>query len=57
MFVGTKRQAQEPIKQLAEKTNQYYVVHRWPGGMLTNWETISKSIKQLTDLEESLMKK
>ena len=46
LFVGTKRQAQEPIKLLAEETKQYYVVHRWPGGMLTNWETISKSIKQ-----------
>ena len=54
LFVGTKRQAQEPIKLLAEKTKQYFVVHRWPGGMLTNWETISKSIKQLTDLEEKL---
>ena len=54
LFVGTKRQAQEPIKLLAETTKQYYVVHRWPGGMLTNWETISKSIKQLTDLEDKL---
>ena len=54
LFVGTKRQAQEPIKLLAEKTKQFYVVHRWPGGMLTNWETISKSIKQLTDLEDKL---
>ena len=54
LFVGTKRQAQEPIKVLAENTKQYYVVHRWPGGMLTNWETISKSIKQLTDLEAKL---
>ncbi len=54
LFVGTKRQAQEPIKLLAEKTKQFYVVHRWPGGMLTNWETISKSIKQLTDLEYKL---
>ena len=54
LFVGTKRQAQEPIKLLAEKLNNTYVVHRWPGGMLTNWETISKSIKQLTDLEEKL---
>ena len=54
LFVGTKRQAQEPIKMLAENTKQYFVVHRWPGGMLTNWETISKSIKQLTDLENKL---
>ena len=57
LFVGTKRQAQEPIKILADNTNQYYVVHRWPGGMLTNWETISKSIKQLTDLETKLDEK
>ena len=57
LFVGTKRQAQEPIKLLAENTKQFYVVHRWPGGMLTNWETISKSIKQLTDLESKLDEK
>ena len=57
LFVGTKRQAQEPIKLLAENTKQFYVVHRWPGGMLTNWETISKSIKQLTDLEKKLDEK
>tara|TARA_Y100001968_G_scaffold266627_1_gene256251 strand:+ start:155 stop:1021 length:867 start_codon:yes stop_codon:yes gene_type:complete len=57
LFVGTKRQAQEPVKLLAENTKQYYVVHRWPGGMLTNWETISKSIKQLTDLESKLDEK
>ena len=57
LFVGTKRQAQEPIKVMAENTKQYYVVHRWPGGMLTNWETISKSIKQLNDLENKLDEK
>ena len=57
LFVGTKRQAQEPIKIMAENTRQYYVVHRWPGGMLTNWETISKSIKQLNDLENKLDEK
>ena len=57
LFVGTKRQAQEPIKVMAENTRQYYVVHRWPGGMLTNWETISKSIKQLNDLENKLDEK
>ncbi len=54
LFVGTKRQAQEPIKKAAKESNQYYVTHRWPGGMLTNWETISKSIKQLNDLENKL---
>jgi len=57
LFVGTKRQAQEPIKQLAIDAKQYFVVHRWPGGMLTNWETISKSIKQLKELEAKLDEK
>ncbi|MBJ56909.1 MAG: 30S ribosomal protein S2 [Rickettsiales bacterium] len=54
LFVGTKRQAQEPIKSAAITCKQYFVTHRWPGGMLTNWETISKSIKQLKDLESKL---
>ena len=54
LFVGTKRQAQEPIKDAAITCKQYFVTHRWPGGMLTNWETISKSIKQLKDLESKL---
>ncbi len=54
LFVGTKRQAQEPIKKAATESGQYYVTHRWPGGMLTNWETISKSIKQLVELESRL---
>ena len=54
LFVGTKRQAQEPIKNAAIKTNQFFVTHRWPGGMLTNWKTISQSIKQLNDLDLKL---
>ena len=54
LFVGTKRQAQEPIKEAAVQCKQYFVTHRWPGGMLTNWETISKSIKQLNELEVKL---
>jgi small subunit ribosomal protein S2 len=54
LFVGTKRQAQEPIKKAAIETNQFYVTHRWPGGMLTNWKTISQSIKQMNDLEAKL---
>lgn len=54
LFVGTKRQAQEPIKEAAIQCKQYFVTHRWPGGMLTNWETISKSIKQLNELEVKL---
>ena len=54
LFVGTKRQAQEPIKKAAIETNQFFVTHRWPGGMLTNWKTISQSIKQMNDLESKL---
>jgi small subunit ribosomal protein S2 len=54
LFVGTKRQAQEPIKKAAIETNQFFVTHRWPGGMLTNWKTISQSIKQMNDLEVKL---
>ena len=54
LFVGTKRQAQEPIKKAAIETNQFFVTHRWPGGMLTNWKTISQSIKQMNDLEAKL---
>ena len=54
LFVGTKRQAQEPIKKAAIDTNQFFVTHRWPGGMLTNWKTISQSIKQMNDLEAKL---
>jgi small subunit ribosomal protein S2 len=54
LFVGTKRQAQEPIKKAAEDSKQYFVTHRWPGGMLTNWETITKSIVQLKGLESKL---
>lgn len=51
LFVGTKRQAQEPIAQAAARCGQYYVNHRWLGGMLTNHKTISLSIKRLRDLE------
>ena len=54
LFVGTKRQAQEKIKESAQKSGQYYVNHRWLGGMLTNWRTISKSIARLRELEETL---
>ena len=57
LLVGTKRQAQEPIKEAAIQCKQYFVTHRWPGGMLTNWETISKSIKQLNELEAKLAEK
>ncbi|BBK32043.1 small subunit ribosomal protein S2 [Stella humosa] len=54
LFVGTKRQAQEPIAAAAKRCGQYYVNHRWLGGMLTNFKTISFSIKRLRDLEERL---
>ena len=47
LFVSTKKQAAESIANLAKDTNQYYVNHRWLGGMLTNWGTISNSIKKL----------
>ena len=54
LFVGTKRQAQEPIAQAARQCGQHFVNHRWRGGMLTNWKTISQSIKRLKSLEEQL---
>jgi small subunit ribosomal protein S2 len=54
LFVGTKRQAQEPIAEAARMSGQHYVNHRWLGGMLTNWKTISNSIRRLKSLEELL---
>lgn len=51
LFVGTKRAASEPIANSAKRCAQYYVNHRWLGGMLTNWKTVSGSIKRLRDLE------
>ena len=54
LFVGTKRQAQEPIAQAARSCGQHFVNHRWLGGMLTNWKTISGSIKRMKALEEQL---
>lgn len=54
LFVGTKRQAQEIAKKLAEDTNMPYVVNRWAGGMLTNHNTISVRIKHLKDLETKM---
>ncbi|HEX7874262.1 MAG TPA: 30S ribosomal protein S2 [Sphingobium sp.] len=54
LFVGTKRQAQDPIAEAARRSGQHFVNHRWLGGMLTNWKTISGSIKRLKTLEEKL---
>ena len=54
LFVGTKRQATEPVSAAAKRCAQYYVNHRWLGGTLTNWQTISHSIKRLRNLEETL---
>jgi small subunit ribosomal protein S2 len=54
LFVGTKRQAQDPIAEAARRANQHFVNHRWLGGMLTNWKTISNSIKRFKSLEEQL---
>ena len=54
LWVGTKRQASEPIAEAAKRCGQYYVNHRWLGGMMTNWKTISNSIRRLKALEEQL---
>ena len=51
LFVGTKRQASEPVATAAKRCAQYYVNHRWLGGTLTNWRTISQSIARLRELE------
>ena len=52
LFVGTKKQAAETIKEEAEKCDMYFVSERWPGGMLTNFKTIKKSIARLKSLEK-----
>ncbi|PKQ08877.1 MAG: 30S ribosomal protein S2 [Alphaproteobacteria bacterium HGW-Alphaproteobacteria-12] len=54
LFVGTKRQASEPVAAAARQCAQYYINHRWLGGMLTNWKTISNSIRRLRQLDEML---
>ena len=54
LFVSTKKQATETVSALARDTSQYYVNHRWLGGMLTNWNTISNSIKRYKKLTEDL---
>ncbi len=54
LFVGTKRQASQIVSEAAGRCGQYYVNHRWLGGMLTNWKTITASIKRLHELEQML---
>ncbi|WP_349038599.1 30S ribosomal protein S2 [Pseudotabrizicola sp. 4114] len=54
LFVGTKRQAQKPIAEAAERCAQFYMNHRWLGGTLTNWKTISMSIQRLKQIDEQL---
>ena len=55
LFVSTKRQASEAVAEAAKRCGQYYVNHRWLGGTLTNWKTISNSIKRLRELDEQLL--
>ncbi len=52
LFVGTKRQAQKPVADAAERCAQHYMNHRWLGGTLTNWKTVSNSIQRLKQLDE-----
>ena len=54
LFVGTKRQASPIIAEAAKRCGQYYVNHRWLGGMMTNWQTISQSIRRLKQVTEQL---
>ncbi|MFP3382985.1 MULTISPECIES: 30S ribosomal protein S2 [Tritonibacter] len=54
LFVGTKRQAAAPIAEAAEKSAQYYMNHRWLGGTLTNWKTVSQSINRLKEIDERM---
>jgi small subunit ribosomal protein S2 len=54
LFVGTKRQAQDAVRDAAQRSGQHFVNHRWLGGMLTNWKTISNSIRRMKTLEEQL---
>jgi small subunit ribosomal protein S2 len=54
LFVGTKRQASDPVAEAAKRSAQYYINHRWLGGTLTNWKTISQSIRKLKQMDETL---
>ncbi len=53
LFVGTKRQAQKSVADAAERSAQFYMNHRWLGGTLTNWQTVSKSIQRLKQIDEA----
>jgi len=53
LFVGTKRQAQTPVMEAAEKSAQFFMNHRWLGGTLTNWQTVSQSISRLKAIDEA----
>ena len=55
LFVGTKRQAQRPVADAAERCAQYYMNHRWLGGTLTNWKTVSQSIARLKKIDEQMI--
>ncbi|MDF1731501.1 MAG: 30S ribosomal protein S2 [Minwuia sp.] len=55
LFVGTKRQASGPVAEAAKRCAQFYMNHRWLGGTLTNWKTVSNSIRRLRELEELLV--
>jgi small subunit ribosomal protein S2 len=54
LFVGTKRQAAAPVAEAAEKSAQYFMNHRWLGGTLTNWQTVSQSINRLKQIDEQM---
>ena len=54
LFVGTKRQAAKPVAEAAEKCAQFYMNHRWLGGTLTNWKTVSQSINRLKEIDERM---
>lgn len=54
LFVGTKSQASEKIKESAKRCGQYYINHRWLGGTMTNWKTVNQSIKRMKEMEERL---
>ena len=54
IFVGTKRQARDLLREAAQKADAFFVAQRWMGGMLTNWDQINKSIRHMNDIEEGL---